>query len=172
MRTKLSRESIVLTLVLVVVSIGASFVARSAFHYPAFIPFAVVFATGAVGGAFSFKRRLQQLPSRGESLTDLVELDSGSGMYFSPIAGGLFAIVLFGLFASGLAKGAVFPDFGDAAGAIKGLLEFSSKLSSVSAENWGKLLIWSFIAGFAERFVPDTLDRLIARTEHSGKGAD
>jgi len=171
MRTKLSRESIVLTVVLVAVSIGASFVAKYTFHYPAFVPFAAVFATGAVGGAFSFKRRLQQLPSRGESLTDLVELDSGSGMYFSPIAGGLFAVVLFGLFASGLAKGAVFPDFGDAA-AIAGLSGFSLKVSAVSAENWGKLLIWSFIAGFAERFVPDTLDRLIARTEHSGKGAD
>jgi hypothetical protein len=42
-------------------------------------------------------------------------------------------------------------------------------IQPIAVEDWGKLLIWSFIAGFAERFVPDTLDRLIARSEYKKK---
>lgn len=39
-----------------------------------------------------------------------------------------------------------------------------SRLAPMSSENLGKLLVWCFIGGFAERFVPDTLDRLVSRS--------
>jgi hypothetical protein len=31
--------------------------------------------------------------------------------------------------------------------------------------DWGKLLVWAFIAGFAERFVPGVLDRLSGNSD-------
>jgi hypothetical protein len=69
----------------------------------------MVVVSGALGGFVSFERRIQSLPSRGESLGDLVELSMGSGMYLAPISGGIFAAVLYMLFTGGLLEGSLFP---------------------------------------------------------------
>jgi hypothetical protein len=68
----------------------------------------------------------------------------GSGILVSPILGAVFAIILYFFFAGGLVTGSLFP-------------EFKLPLDGI---NVAKLVIWSFIAGFAERFVPDRLDQL------------
>ena len=39
----------------------------------------------------------------------------------------------------------------------------ATMLGLVDARDFFKLLIWAFVAGFAERFVPDVLDRVVAR---------
>ena len=39
------------------------------------------------------------------------------------------------------------------------------KTEPASIPDFGKLLVWAFIAGFAEPFVPDTLQRLIGKTQ-------
>jgi hypothetical protein len=103
MRSKLSKR----TMLIAGVSLGCvvGLIAALRAYDSALIPFAIVFAAGAIGGSISFERRLQSLPSRGESLGDLVELSSGSGLYLSPFSGGVFAIVLYVVFAAGLAEG-------------------------------------------------------------------
>ena len=129
----------------------------------------MVFAAGATGGLLSLQRRLQSLPSYGESLSDLVELSGRMTVRFTPIIGGVFAIVLFLIFASGLASGTLFPTFPTLPPKpiVSDFKTFIEHLQPETTVDWGKLLVWSFIAGFAERFVPDTLDRLIARSEQS-----
>jgi hypothetical protein len=126
----------------------------------------MVFAAGATGGLLSLQRRLQSLPSYGESLSDLVELSGRMTVRFTPIIGGVFAIVLFLIFASGLASGTLFPILPNTA-KVSDFKAFIEHLQPENTVEWGKLLVWSFAAGFAERLVPDTLDRLIARSEQS-----
>ena len=43
--------------------------------------------------------------------------------------------------------------------------EFVRHTGPISGIDWFKLLIWSFAAGFAERLVPDAIDRIVARRQ-------
>jgi len=124
----------------------------------------IVFTAGAIGGVLSLQRRLQSLPRHGESLSDLVELSGRMSVRFTPILGGIFAVVLFLIFAAGFVTGDLFPRLQNN---VPGFGNFIRNLQPATGIDWGKLLVWSFIAGFAERFVPDTLDRLIARSEQT-----
>src|SRR4029079_15581254 len=43
--------------------------------------------------------------------------------------------------------------------------DFIKQTGPKNGVSFALLMIWSFIAGFAERLVPDTLNRLVAKTE-------
>jgi uncharacterized integral membrane protein len=171
MREKLSRQAqgilmIILTCfaVLVLSTSAVKYLYGHDWHWVDI--WGLVFAAGATGGLVSMQRRLQALPSHGESLGDLVELSSGMAIRFTPIIGGTFAVVLFLMFCSGMASGTLFPSF-QAGQSVPDFITFATSVKPANMADWGKLLVWSFIAGFAERFVPDTLDRLMARNEAS-----
>lgn len=160
--TKALKTLVIVFVVMALIPITEHFVGSP--HY--FDVLGMVFAAGATGAVLSLQRRLQSLPSYGESLSDLVELSGRMTVRFTPIIGGIFAIVLFLIFASGLASGALFPTLPPKL-SVSDFKSFIEHLQPETTIDWGKLLVWSFIAGFAERFVPDTLDRLITRSEQS-----
>jgi hypothetical protein len=123
----------------------------------------LVYVAGAMGALVSLQRRLQSLSGLGEIFGDLVQLDNGTSLIkLTPILGGTSAIVLCFLFCSGVLEGPLFPHLGthNNPQTVRELLQ---NLHPPEHQDWGKLVIWCFIAGFAERFVPDTLDRLISR---------
>jgi hypothetical protein len=165
MRERLARQARI-TLIIILSAIAVFSVITSRAGHRWVDIWGLVFAAGALGGLISLQRRLQALPSHGESLSDLVELSSGMTIKLAPIIGGTFAIVLFLIFCAGLASGDLFPKFQPQQD-VPDFVTFATSLHPVDLGQWGKLLVWSFIAGFAERFVPDTLDRLIARNEQS-----
>src|SRR5262249_30607882 len=111
----------------------------------------------------------------------------------SPLYGGIFASLLFILFAAGLLQGSAFPKIETATGlqvletatdkptatasptpdrrtdtqrtGILHVKDFLKETGPSDGVSFPFLMIWSFIAGLAERLVPDTLNRLVAKNE-------
>jgi len=80
---------------------------------PASVPFVTlltVVSAGIIGGCVSMLQRIQSAPSEGDALFNLAALNSGwKGIFLSPLYGGIFAALLFVLFAAGLLEGSAFP---------------------------------------------------------------
>ena len=172
---------------------------------------AVVFF-GVLGGCVSMLQRIQSVPTEGDALFNVAAITNGwRGLSLSPLYGGIFATLLFIMFAAGILQGAVFPKIETAAGSeilvnvqdtakatpantppatdansqatpavspsptstpsdtqkagVLQLKDFLTKTGPKEGASFALLMIWSFIAGFAERLVPDTLNRLVAKNE-------
>jgi hypothetical protein len=115
----------------------------------------VAFVCGVIGGFVGLQRRL-----KGMSDDDLTLLkDSWVYICLSPLVGGILAVITYVLFISGLLAGDLFPSFTKDAGAnenegLRVIFEIHG-----SAADYGKMIFWSFIAGFSERFVTDIISR-------------
>jgi len=124
-----------------------------------------VIYSGVIGGFISSQRRMQMVPSDGDPLSSIYTLQSGRNFYwFAPLTGAVFAVVLMLMFASGVIQGSIFPKFEHPQ--VHEGLKFEGMMPT-GAAGYALLFLWSFIAGFAERFVPDALDRLISRAENT-----
>jgi hypothetical protein len=170
LRSKLLSYGAILTLFFFIVM--AVFIAIT-FAMPAYQSFsafstliAAVFA-GIMGAFVSMQQRLQSLPHGGDPIYSLSLLTHGwLSIFLSPISGAIFAVLLYLFFAGGLLKGTIFPEMkvlpgsGDES-SLLALANFFVGTAPIAGKDFALLLVWSFIAGFAERFVPDTLMRLV-----------
>ena len=95
--------------------------------------------------------------------------------YSRPLSGAIFACALYWLFLSGLMTGGLFPTFGPFDKHGKSGLDWATFVLQESSPEtsvaYGKLLVWSFIAGFAERFVPNVIDRLAGQASPASSTA-
>lgn len=206
-------------------------------------PYSVVLVTvltvalsGVVGGCVSMLQRIQSAPSEGDALFNMAGLKNGwRAIILSPLYGGIFALLLFVLFAAGVLKGSVFPAIitppepppqaspsptltptsnpsapptplttsgatnpasagstqanradkqtsstglptpvptptptSSPAVSKQGILQIKDFLQDTGPRDgvsYSLLIVWSFLAGFLERLVPDTLNRLVAKNE-------
>ncbi|HEX3144407.1 MAG TPA: hypothetical protein VHQ64_10585 [Pyrinomonadaceae bacterium] len=219
---------------------GIKFLPSVATYTPVVITVLTVVLAGVVGGCVSMLQRIQSAPTEGDALFNLASLTNGwRGILLSPIYGGIFASLLFILFAAGILNGSVFPTIitpsrtrvqaaaaaspsptatpapgpsASPAGSVSSsespqsdstksasnaavhptpeirrmggiatspsptpsasptpespvlqIKTFLSETGPASGVAYALLIIWSFLAGFAERLVPDTLNRLVQK---------
>ncbi|MCI5227536.1 MAG: hypothetical protein D3918_12965 [Candidatus Electrothrix sp. AX2] len=120
----------------------------------------IVFVFGLVGGFVSIQQRLPSI--EGDELKMLSK--SWYFVLLIPVNGGIFAVVLMLMFLSGLVEGAMFPTFKQFLFDTGNPLKLKESIQiwfqyslPVSGPDLGKLLFWSFVAGFSERFVPQII---------------
>lgn len=128
---------------------------------------AYVFLTGLIGGFVSMQQRLPAI-----GLNELRQLsDSWLSILLIPINGGIFAIVLMLMFLSGIIEGAMFPGYSHSAidrqDLVASFVQWLTTTFPESGPDIAKLLFWSFVAGFSERFVPQIIRKTANRVEKS-----
>jgi hypothetical protein len=124
-----------------------------------------VIVAGAGGGFVSSLRRLYSFqdvfPRR-----EYVQLFRKMNFYvvaysFVPaVVGMIGAVIVYLVFAAGLLKGDLFPEFHCASGDCTDFHGFVAYWAPKDAAAYAKAIVWGFVAGFSERFVPDILNRL------------
>ena len=130
-----------------------------AFYFHRFPVSWFCFECGIIGGFVSIQQRLktvgdEELEYLGQSWTAILVI---------PVFGGVFSLVLYLLFLSGMVDSALFPDFvirkfeGSPIPTIDDLRRFFVETYPASGEDFAKLAFWSFVAGFSERFVPQII---------------
>jgi hypothetical protein len=127
---------------------------------------------GGVGAVMSVARRLQgaidtKVMSR-DPLFEIAALELGrNGIMLSCLIGSVFALLVFGVFYGavgallGLNGGFLFPALsGRMLGHAPGI---AHALGFKADGDLARMLIISFVAGFAERLVPDSIDRILSQ---------
>jgi hypothetical protein len=126
---------------------------------------------GALGAVVSSQRRLQASFDQDASILNTTRyVGSGLGTRLTPVLGSIFAGVLIVLIYSGLFRTAAslivpatqqIPPATQQASGVENrtFLEFIVRGPNDLVE-YAKIIVYAFLAGFAERLVPDTLDRL------------
>jgi hypothetical protein len=132
--------------------------------------FQLALLAGAIGGTMSLIQRVQSLPEADPLLFRLSGVTTViQTLIVPPLTGSIFAGLLFLIFASGVLSGDVFPKFVVTPAQPTGVdfQTFFFHTAPDSGKSYALVMVWSFIAGFLERFVPDTIDRLTAQRSTS-----
>lgn len=125
---------------------------------------------GIIGGFVSIQQRLNKIGN--EELALLSK--SWASILLVPVYGGIFALVLYVLFISGLVQGNLFPEmyippFGDPP-TTEDFRNLLRRGYPSSGEDLAKLMFWSFAAGFSERLVPQIISQVSAAGSKGGGG--
>jgi len=128
----------------------------------------LVVLAGCLGAFFSALIRLYNFQDLPKALVapDFPALSSGHLFVYSlvpAVVGAISATVLYLVFAAGFLAGPLVPSFickTQSGADCQSFGGFMYEYGPTAAVDYAKILVWGFIAGFAERLVPDTLQNL------------
>ncbi|WP_445945272.1 hypothetical protein [Shewanella sp.] len=80
-----------------------------------------------------------------------------------PLVGAISAAILYVVFASEIIESPFFPSFSceRCNGNCNNFQSFLTSWSPTNAQDYAKAIVWGFISGFCERFVPDILNKVV-----------
>jgi hypothetical protein len=94
-------------------------------------------------------------------LGDASRLDKSVFLSWKLLVAIVFALFLYVAFLSGVIKGPLFPEFQGTDGEpYLDMMDFMTKCKPKTNLDTAKALVWAFIAGYAERFVPNLIQEL------------
>jgi ABC-type multidrug transport system fused ATPase/permease subunit len=132
----------------------------------------LVMLAGTLGAFFSALTRLYNVDQLSIALISptVSELEGRYLLMYSlvpPIIGAIASVVLYIAFVGGIIGGGIFPELvcKPNAASCESLVDVMRNYGPKGAQDYGKVLIWGFIAGFSERLVPDMLQTLVTKSE-------
>ncbi|EDM28719.1 hypothetical protein LNTAR_09119 [Lentisphaera araneosa HTCC2155] len=127
----------------------------------------LVISCGIIGGFVSIQQRLKRMEDNELKLLS----QSWPQILVIPLFGGVFAMVLYIMVLSGIVDGDLFPNFyiqkPEGIPDNEFLESLLWKTYPMTGEDFGKLLFWSFAAGFSERLVPSLINSKVNTTEEN-----
>jgi len=134
-------------------------------HFPV-----VLFFCGACGAVINNYRRISALSGHLPDLDEALKNPMVSWQfYISPLIGGVFGTLLWMGFFSGILVGPLFPKINGTSDAYESFHNLLACTKPASYADAAKGLVWAFLAGYSERFIPNILDKLGEQEKGPGK---
>lgn len=122
---------------------------------------ALVFLFGNIGGYVGVHRNLAQLSD--DELSGLAE--SWLGLVVPSFVGGILAFMIYVLFLSKIISGELFPVFiQDSNAPLTESFDILKYQHAQSVSDYAKLLFWSFVAGFNQKYAVDIIESIKTKT--------
>ncbi len=132
----------------------------------------IVAFSGMAGGLVSSLTKAQQYKNllKQKEYADLKNIPPYKVIIFSfipPVIGAIAAILLYGIFAGEMIEGSLFPHFKyiNANTIHDNFVYAVTSWRPEEAIDYIKCLVWGFVAGFSERFVPNILENFTNTNE-------
>ena len=132
----------------------------------------IIFLAGTIGGIANTHRRIARLSAdSGAGAIEPSEIVIIFQIYMSCLFGGVFAIVAYALLLTGIIQGPLVPMFSGLDTPFTDVISFFTTIHPVSSIDAVKCLLWGFVAGFAEQWIPNMLDRLASQEKELERSA-